>query len=270
MATWREALKRPAGGPVEDWLAALCARLLVGTRFVVAGEPHRLVEVEAYYFAPDHLDPFTHRDPIQREPGLWYFHKTGGQYRSGSFKGIDLTFGDGTAHGGILFRGLETPDGRLVDGPSLLVDHLLARTGTRDVPTLDRALARRAAWDPESPLRLEAVEEPARTVYPTARVGLSFRRVRPTPANLAFLLRPYRLLTEPGRTAKGKVQMILALHRQGRTPEEIRAVTRSPAASVRRYLDAFAEGIKENDPGAYAGVVLGARELARLHGMGSR
>src|SRR5436190_13886567 len=154
MATWRDLLQRPGGG-VEKWLAAIADRLLNATRLVVAGEPHRLIEVEAYYHSEDHADPFAHRDPVQLESGRWYFHKTRGVYRSGSFKGLDLSFGDGKAFGGFLFRGLETADGTLIDGPSLLVDHLLEKSGKRDVASLDLAVGGRKTWDPECPVRLE-------------------------------------------------------------------------------------------------------------------
>src|SRR5438105_3572542 len=88
MATWHDVFHRPAKGTVQEWLTALAGRLLNGVRLVVANEPHRLVEVEAYYHSEDHPDIFAHRDPIQLECGKWYFHRTRGVYRSGSFKGL--------------------------------------------------------------------------------------------------------------------------------------------------------------------------------------
>ena len=271
MATWRDALERP-DGPVEPWLATIAARLLSGVRLVAGGEPHRLIEVEAYYHHPvDHPDPFAHRDPIQVHPGLWYFHKTRGVYRSGSFKGVDLTFGDGTAHAGMLFRGLEKADGAIVDGPSLLVDHLLAMTGKRDVLTLDLAIAGRDAGDPHSPLHLEEVDEPPRPIFLSTRVGLSLRRTKPTEENVRYLLRPYRYLTEPARTAKGKVYLVLTLIRQGLSDEEIRRSTGCPAGTVRRYREDFQEGrFLPQDLTSYGGVELGTRDLCRLHGYGAR
>src|SRR4051812_41318439 len=215
MATWWDVLKRPESGTPGDWFGAIAGRLLNGVRLIAGGEPHRLVEVEVYYRSGDHPDPFAHRDPIQLQCGKWYFHRTGGVYRSGSFKGVDLTFGDGKAHGGVLLRGLETPDGKLIDGPSLLVDYLLAMSGKRDVTTLDLAIADRPAWDAGSPLRLEAVKEEQRPVFTCSRVGLSLRRMKPTAGNVGYLLKPYRYLTEPRRTAKGKVLLVLGLHRRG-------------------------------------------------------
>ena len=140
MANWDARLTRPGSldeAAAAAWFDRIATRLLRGTHLLVAGTPHRLTEVEFYYFSESHPDPFTHRDPLQRARGRWYFHRTGGTYKGGSFKGIDLTFGDGEAYGGVLIRGLERPDGTLVDGPSLCVDHLLAACGVASVAALD-------------------------------------------------------------------------------------------------------------------------------------
>ena len=93
------------------WFDAVARRLLCGCRVMVGGEPHRFTEIEFYYHGGTHLDPFTHRDPIQKSTGLWYFHRTNGVYRGGSFKGVDLTFGGPGAFGGVLIRGIEAEGG---------------------------------------------------------------------------------------------------------------------------------------------------------------
>jgi hypothetical protein len=94
---WNELLVEPAGlsddAAFAGWFDAIARRLLCGTRLLAAGVPHRFTEVEMYYYGEPHPDPFTHRDPIQKYTGLWYFHRTAGVYRGGSFKGVDLTFG---------------------------------------------------------------------------------------------------------------------------------------------------------------------------------
>src|SRR5262249_36534114 len=115
MCTWSTLFQRPATLKGSDKLTELFDRiarqLLAGSRLEVGNGPHRFVEVEFSYCGDGHGDPFTHRDPLQLESGRWYFHKTAGVYRSGSFKGFDLTFGGGGAHGGVLIRGIEAPDG---------------------------------------------------------------------------------------------------------------------------------------------------------------
>src|SRR5687768_13664992 len=111
--SWETLLSEPAGsGPVTDpaeWFDRIARRLLGGSRLMVGGVPHRLTEIEFYYHAEGHRDPFAHCQPVQLFLGRWYFHRSGGTYRGGSFKGVDLTFAGPEAYGGILIRGMEAP-----------------------------------------------------------------------------------------------------------------------------------------------------------------
>ncbi|HVK68825.1 MAG TPA: hypothetical protein VM694_30415, partial [Polyangium sp.] len=52
--------------------------LLNHATLFIAGSPHRLTEIEFYWHGPGHEDPFAHRDPIQVDSGIWYFHRQGG------------------------------------------------------------------------------------------------------------------------------------------------------------------------------------------------
>lgn len=270
---WEAALRRPADlsdRAAVDWFAAIADLLLNRTAWVIAGRPHRITECEFYYRGPAHADPFTHGDPVQVHNGRWYFHRTGGIYRGGTFKGLDMTFGDPTARGGILFRGIESDDGGLLDGPSLLVDRILHLCGAASVGEMDRRIGARLAWDRSSPISFEVVGDRGLEILPCARVGLSLRRATPGTRMPAYLTRPYRFLTEPRRIAKGKPQMVLGLHRLGRRPEEIREVTRSPTRSVAAYLEEYAAGLREGQFEDYFGAEIGPRQLARLHGIADR
>src|SRR5438552_12754590 len=183
MSSLKELTRRPlqvtSAAAFGSWLADLAGRLLNGVELLVAGQPYRFAELEAYYYGEGHPDPFTHRDPLQYQNGRWYFHRTGGEYRSGSFKGVDLTFGDGKAMFGVLVRTVVALDGTVIDGPSLTVDHILGLTGTPDVPTLDGRIAGRQVWDTSSPLAVRESSAPrGQAVYRTARVGLSLKRSR--------------------------------------------------------------------------------------------
>lgn len=268
MFDWPALLRKPNGpddAALDRWFVRIADRMLNAARLVVSGQPHRLVEVEFYYHAAGHLDPFSHRDSLQRTCGRWYFHRTHGVYRGGSFKGIDLTFGDAGAFGGILIRGLEAPDGTLIDGPSLCVDRLLALCQVKSVAALDAVMAEKLAWDPTNPLYLREDDAEARPVYRSARVGLTLRRAGASEMP-AFVLRPYRFLTEPRRTAKGKGLLVLALHAGGLGVEEIRQLTGSPAASIRRSVAAFEAGRGVADFAGYRGRDLSHADLNRLHG----
>jgi hypothetical protein len=271
VSSWPDLLQRPGGAQddkgLEEWFTRVAERLLHGSRLVVAREPHRFAEVEIYYCGEGHPDTFTHRDPLQRELGRWYFHRTAGVYRSGSFKGFDLTFGDGQAFAGVLIRGLDKSDGTRIDGPSLCVDHLLDATGASTVAALDRAVGARAAWDASNPLFLqEAADGERRPVLRTARVGLSLKRAKRASDAPRYILRRYRHLAEPRKTAKGKPHMVLALHADGKGAEAIRELTGCPRAAVQRYVEDFEAGKQTTDFGPYFGKDLTPKDLCRLHG----
>src|SRR5438105_15665386 len=112
------AVKPPditADAQFAGWFGRVADRLLNGCDLLVDGAAYRFAELEAYYFGPGHPDPFTHRDPVQLLSGRWYFHRTRGEYRGGSFKGLDVALGDGTAMFGMLVRTVVGPDGAVID-----------------------------------------------------------------------------------------------------------------------------------------------------------
>lgn len=248
-----------------DWFARSANCLLNSTSLVVGGMSLRLTEVEVYYNGPGHADPFAHRDPIQLECGRWYFHP-----RGGSYKGLDITFGDGVATGGWLIRGLESPDGTLTDGPSLVVDALLARSGYSIPAVLKSAIGDRTIWDATAPIHLVEVPDEGRPVLACARVGLSLKRVVAGDGRAEFLTRPYRYLTEPRCIAKGNWSMVLALHREGRTAAEIRTLTGCPAKAIAVYVKAYQSGKASGKFEDYFGKATGPIDLCRLHGISDR
>ena len=252
---------------LAPWFAELADRFLNRTDFLVNGSAYRFAELEAYYHGPGHPDPFAHRDPVQLENGRWYFHRTRGEYRGGSFKGLDVAIGDGTAYFGILIRSIVTPDGTLIDGPSLSVDHLLAQTKAKDVALLDGTISERKVWDATSPLAIrDSVAPRAAEVYPSSRVGLSLKWARGKPDAPRYVGRPYRFLTDPLAISKGRPHLVLALHRRGETPDAIQRITGTPRKTVERYIKDFEEGKGAVNFDAYIGKDLSTAELCRLLG----
>jgi len=59
---------------------------------------YRITELEFYYRddGKKHDDSYIHGHELQRQKGKWYFHGSG----------IDITFGNGKAYGGILIRAI--------------------------------------------------------------------------------------------------------------------------------------------------------------------
>ena len=251
----------------EPWLVGIVGQLLNGVEFLVAGNSYRFAELEAYYSGPGHPDLFAHRDPVQLENGRWYFHRTRGEYRGGSFKGLDLAFGDGTAFFGVLIRTIVTPEGTLIDGPSLMVDHLLAQTKAASVAVLDGLIAGRKVWDESAPLAIRVLQTPrTATVYQCSRVGLSLKKAKGKADAPKFVARPYRFLTEPRAISKGKPHLVLALHRQGQTPDAIAQATGCPKKTVERYIKDFEAGKAVADFEGYIGKDLGTADLCKMLG----
>jgi hypothetical protein len=274
MIDWPALLARPADftdANARWWFFTLAQRLLFGCRLVAHGVPLRIVEVEAYYHGPGHEDPFAHRDPVQLTPGRWYFHRTGGAYRGGSFKGLDVAFGDAVtnAFGGMLIRGVELADGTLIDGPSLTVDCLLKLTGCRTAAELDAAHGERPAWEP-GVLQLVASSGSSRgdTTH-SLRVGLSLKKRRYTPDDPAFsfLFRSYRYLSEPVRTKKGKPHMVLPGIASEYVPDELNVVTGCPVAAILRYAAEFTAGRTLTSPEPFYGRELSTADLCKLYGL---
>ncbi len=270
---WPALLARPDDLDFAAWFERVARRLLFGCRLRANGVPLRIIEVEAYYHGPGHEDPFAHRDPVQLTPGRWYFHRTGGQFRGGSFKGLDLAFGDRTsnAYGGMLIRGVVLPDGRVIDGPSLTVDHLLNLTGHPTVSALDSKIAGRLGWVWESPLSL--VDVPGKVwgqaVARSLRVGLSLKKrkyVTDDPA-FRFLFRPYRYLSEPVRTKKGKPHMVLPGIAREYVADELNDITGCPVAAIRRYAADFAAGRTLISPEPLYGQDMSTADLCKLYGL---
>jgi hypothetical protein len=256
---------RPATRP-DAWFAAVASALLNRAELVAGGVPLRVAEVEFYLKDADHPDPFAHAHPVQRDWGRWYFHRSGGSFRGGSFKGLDLSLGDDTATVGVLLRSVVTPAGELIDGPSRLVDRLLKLTDTPTVAALDAKVPGAAAFAPRMPLHFRAAPDRGAEVLATARVGLSLKRAAAFGTMPEYVGKRYRFLTEPRRIGPGRPQLVAALHADGLSAAEIRARTGIAAGVVGRYAAAFDEGKAERDFGRFIGANLSALDRCRLLG----
>jgi hypothetical protein len=265
-------LRPPPDAGDRAWdpaFAKMADVLLRRATLFIAGRPHRLTEIELYYFGEQHRDPFAHRAPIQDQLGVWYFHLAGTSYRGGSYKGLDITFGRANAFGGILLRSAESLDDPLdrVEGPSLLVDRILRLTRAAHISDLvARFDLRIDSPSGKSPLHLAPSEPRDVPVYRCARVGLLLKR-GDLDEKSRWLARPYRFLTDPARTKKGKPQLVVALHQAGAAAPEIARITGVREPVVRRYLAAYERGLQRS-PRHYEGLTgdLSAEGLAELLG----
>lgn len=250
MATFSETLLSllpPAPAPEADYPGAflkMADLLLNKATLRVAGVPHRFTEIEFYVNGLGHCDKFTHGDEMQKKGGHWYFHRTGGQFRGGTYKGLDVAIGNAQMFGGILIRGIEQlePLPKLLDGPCVCVDHMLALNGSPSIEQLVSRFDVRIDASGDSPLYIEASEAPrSQPVLATARVGLTLKKSA-SEERQRFVAREYRYITEPKAIKKGKQHMVVALHRQGKSAAEIAAATGVAKGSVEKYRAAFEAG----------------------------
>jgi hypothetical protein len=125
-------------------------------------------------------------------------------------------------------------------------------------------------WDVASPLHLVECPDFSKEILTCARVGLSLRAAKSQSSGPSFLTRPYRFLSEPKRIAKGKVLMVLGMHRAGRSVHEIRKKTGCPLWAIRIYIEEYEAGRSGGRFEDYLGKELGPRDLCRLHGIADR
>jgi hypothetical protein len=105
----------------------------------------------------------------------------------------------------------------------------------------------------------------AKQAFRSARVGLSLRRAWLAEAQ-RFVMKPYRFLSEPKRIRKGKTLLILELHVEGRSEEEIREITGSPLKNIRAAIEESEAARAHPSFEEFIGADLTPRTLCRLHG----
>ncbi|CAJ0829038.1 8558_t:CDS:1 [Entrophospora sp. SA101] len=114
--------------------------------YLPKNKKYQIIELEFYFNTLEnnsndnallHCDPYSHQHEHQKTSGEWYFHRVGKfGYRGGTRKGIDITFGNENAYGGILIRSIkriidneDDDENELIEGPSLIVDEILRLCG---------------------------------------------------------------------------------------------------------------------------------------------
>jgi hypothetical protein len=79
---------------VDNHFQRIADYLFNKVTFSINGVEARFAEIEFYLTtkkSPVHPDPFTHCDKLQKQCGIWYFHRQdNGAYKSGSYKVLNL------------------------------------------------------------------------------------------------------------------------------------------------------------------------------------
>jgi len=222
------------GEDFQKWFSELADTLINHSVIVINKKRHRLAEIEFYFHSKDHKDPYPHMDELQQTRANWYFHRTGKNYRGGTYKGLDITIGNGKEEvGGILIRSLEALDGsgEIVNGPCKCVDHILKLCQIGSIAELvngpmkkDVSVTKKPGEDKILYLDLFTDQAlPKREMISSGRVGLNMSK--PVSAHSAelqkhFLLIPYRFLIADKAIAKGRHYAILALHHEKKASKQ--------------------------------------------------
>lgn len=75
----------------------IAKKLFEDYKLIVNDNHYRFIDLEFYYYSSKIFeDIFVHKHEAQLQKGKWYFHGSG----------IDITFGNGKNHGGILIRAI--------------------------------------------------------------------------------------------------------------------------------------------------------------------
>ena len=211
-------------------------RLLFCTTLCAGNHRYRLREIE--FYGSD--DPYTHQGDEQVSTcGGWYFHRTkprGGNWKGGTFQGLDISFAPIGIAGGILIRGMsrcvedhgtnDTPStgsGQpyycYYDGPCNCTRELLKACGVDTIKELvDQPEFQLCALTDHGILRLEEHEplpvdnekqHGTMEWKATSRVGLSLPEKKPNQlqARQQYHRKPLRFLSAPFETKKEKTNI---------------------------------------------------------------
>ncbi|CAE8716239.1 unnamed protein product [Polarella glacialis] len=239
-----------------------------GWDLLIAGRRHLLVEIEAYVHSSAHPDPYTHGDEGQLCFGAWYFHKKGGSYKSGSFKGLDLACGCAgrEVYAGLLVRSvMDAQSSDVTEGPCLVVDRILKLTGKSSIADLvaGRAAAQLPADGLQGQLQLVSAAAPRNArLWKAPRVGLVLREEGAGATHsegrpVQFCARCYRFSTVPQRLRKWRVGFAAAAYLAG--DEEAAHRLGLPKCRLQEYFSAVDAGVTHSDPRRFVGKKLVAQ-----------
>jgi hypothetical protein len=142
---------------------------------------YRISEIEFYIYNDEHKDEYVHRSSEQQTMNKFYFHKyNNGSFKSGTWKGVDLCFGEENKYYGVLIRSIvELDTGKNIEGPCKSVNEILSNYGCTVVSELSNKypqIFQLDFFDPQNPLHIVKSDDSTTndlTIYKGFRFGLS-------------------------------------------------------------------------------------------------
>lgn len=180
--------------PFDDF-RRIASSLMNDNVMLVGENYYRFTSLEFYYFEKDsHADVYSHQHKNQTTSGQWYFHGSG----------LDITFGNKDAFGGILIRGIKNlKEKTYINGPILCVQELFNNLGAVNNDEKLSFYIAEIPWDRMGSL----IEE--QKVYYSRRVGLNPKIDQSE--NAKFYNGLYRFFINPKQTQKDKGNIVADL-----------------------------------------------------------
>lgn len=224
----------------------------------------RLCEIE-YYLKKNksHNDIFTHCDKDQATPYRWYFHRQNGQqYKGGTYKGLDLTFGyehlDEVVYGGILIRSIcDLENNEVIEGPCKVVNKILEVNNKKSIQDFINDQKALGGYDKLSDtlsalecngLRIELTDNETNNlikldIYSGPRVGLTLKKLNKLREK--YIMKNYRFLVHPDKIKKCRSGIVIKLLNDGLSELEISNHTNIKISYIFKYKVLAEEGTKK-------------------------
>lgn len=257
----------------------LAKYLMNGFILVINKDKYQICEIEFYLNDGIHVDPFIHGDPHQSKIGRWYFHRQNSKgYKSGSFKGVDITFGYNKTNkkflGGILIRSImNLANDTVIEGPCNVVNTILSKNSKK---TIDEFVIC-GIKDNNQPISDETMivngtnllylkydsnnELYDNDIYCGPRVGLTLKNY--SKEREGFLMNDYRFINKLADIKNYRSGMILSMIESGIETDEISTITGVSLSNINKYIEYYndTDGIKASQ---YQGMKLSVKDLCIL------
>jgi 3-methyladenine DNA glycosylase Mpg len=160
----------------NEFITNMSRLLLQNYIICVNNSKFQICEIEFYINSESHPDTYTHGDVLQKNYGKIYFHRMNGKsYKGGTFKGMDLTFGNKDMYFGILIRSMYDIDNKkMICGPCNCVDAILELNNCNNIGEFMKS--RQEPFDAQTDIGFRFVKSDIvfkDEIYAGTRIGLS-------------------------------------------------------------------------------------------------
>lgn len=137
---------------------------------------YELMELEFYFYEKNiYEDTNTHCSESQKMSNTWYLHqfKDKKMFKSGNYKGLDITFGNNNTYGGVLIRGIKSKND-IIAGPSNVVTKIMEKLNLKinDMNSLAELIFEKNITDNNSLKLIEQENSNPSILLRSPRIGL--------------------------------------------------------------------------------------------------